>query len=189
MGLHHERIQTAAPILQPKLAAFLDRTEKAGYQVLVVRCWDSTQAQWLKFQQGRELDRATGVWEVTEPAKVITNALPGQSAHNLVDQAGRPASMAIDIIPLDRQGRPLWGLPGESDAQLELRWQQATGRAQAVAWDDLYRIAGRCGLDAYGDAWGAFMPSDKGHFEEPAYKLIVPVLGLSQPTWTMPAQT
>lgn len=187
MNLHHDRIQTTAMILRPKAEAFLERTAKAGYRILVVRAWESTDAQWLKYQQGRELDRATGTWEPSEPNRIITYALPGQSGHNLIDQEGHPASTAIDIIPVDPDGTPLWGLPGETAEQFEARWQKATGRSQETAWAHLYQIGGKCGLDAYGDDWGAVLKKDRGHFEEPAYGLILKALQLRQPAWAMPA--
>lgn len=187
MTLHHDRIQTLAPILRPKVEAFLERTAKAGYRILVVRAWENTEAQWLKYQQGREFDRATGEWEVTDGFKVVTNARPDQSGHTLIDADGRPASMAIDIIPVDHDGRPLWGLPGETAAQLDARWQKATGRSMETAWGHLYQIGGKCGLDAYGDAWGAVLAWDRGHLEEPAYKLILQALGLTWPSRTDPA--
>lgn len=187
LNLHHDRIQTAASILRPKAHDFLDRATKAGYRILVVRTWERTQAQWLKFQQGRKLDRATGTWEVTDPAKVVTNALPGQTAHNVIDQGGKPAAMGLDIIPIDLQDQPLWGLPDESVVQLEQRWGQATGRTEQLAWADLYRMASKAGLDAYGDEWGAVWTRDKGHLEEPAWELILPALELRQPTWVLPS--
>ena len=184
MNLHHDRIQLLAPMLQPKVEAFLDRSQKAGYQILVVRTWESADAQWLKYQQGRELDRATGEWDITDGAKVVTNARPDQSGHTLVDLlTGAPASMAIDIIPLDLHGQPLWGLPNETAKQLDARWQQATGRSKQAGWGQLYQISSKCGLDAYGDDWGAVLKWDEGHLEEPAYKLIVKELGLMWPAW------
>lgn len=186
-NLYHERITQTHPIVQAKARDFLARATAAGYRIMVVRGWDSTEAQWLKFQQGREMDRTDGTWRVVDPQKVVTDALPGQSGHNLIFEATRePGSTAIDIVPLDRQERPLWELPGESEAQLEIRWNQAVGRSVAAGWADLYRLASKSGLDAYGDDWGAVMKKDRGHLEEPAYRLILKELGLVQPVWTLP---
>ena len=181
MNLHHDRLQLLAPMLRPKADAFLERCQKAGYQILVVRTWESAASQWLKYQQGREIDRATGQWEVVEGGKVVTNARPDQCGHTLVTLDGQPAAMALDIIPLDLNGQPLWGLPRETAQQLDARWQAATGRSKDTGWAQLYQFSGKCGLDAYGDDWGAVLKWDEGHLEEPAYKLCLQALGLKWP--------
>lgn len=182
MNLHHDRIKLLAPMLQPKAEAFLELSRKAGYRILVVRTWESAEAQWLKFQQGREIDRATGEWEVSDKGKVVTNARPDQTSHTLVTLDGQPASMGIDIIPLDITGTPLWGLPGETAQSLDARWRAATGRSKDAGWAHLYQLAGKCGLDAYGDDWGAVLKWDEGHMEEPAYRLCIKALGLKWPS-------
>lgn len=43
----------------------------------------------------------------TAPGNVVTNAPPGQSAHNCVNPAGGPAARAFDIVPVVN-GKPCW---------------------------------------------------------------------------------
>jgi hypothetical protein len=118
---------------------------------------------------------------VTDPAAIVTRALPGQSGHNVLTHENLPAAMCADVIPLDLQGRPLWGLPAETPIQLEQRWIDAYEKTEGAAWADLYTLAGRCGLDPYGDPAGAYLKTDKGHFEEGAWALMLPALGLHLP--------
>lgn len=71
--------------------------------------------------------------------------------------------MALDVIPLWTDGTPDW----EVDDRF---------------WDSLYELAWKMGLDPLGDPIGSYLAGDKGHLEEPAWKLKLEGLGLIQPT-------
>ena len=114
------------------------------------------------YQNGREYDRAEGAWRVVNVNEVVTKALPGRSSHNVVDAVGRPASLAIDVIPLGENGEAMWDYPDD-------------------AWKALYAIAKQEGLDPYGDKEGAYLPRDKGHVEIPGGLLAAEALGLVVP--------
>lgn len=168
MNLHLDRLDEAAAVIRPKLLAFHQRARAAGYALLLVRCYDTPAAQFLKYQQGRTYDREMGQWTIAEPDKIITHARPGRSAHNVVTADGRPAALAADFIPVDPLGRPIWAAPPS-------------------VWQTLYRVAAHCGLDSYGDGWGAELAGDPGHwqepgFDDPCYCDVLSVLGLRRPT-------
>jgi hypothetical protein len=95
-------------------------------------------------------------------SSVVTRAKPGLSAHNVITIAGGPASMAVDVIPLNKDGSPDW-------------------RVGDDFWDDLYKIAWKVGLDPLGDPVGSYLAGDLGHIEEPAWKLKIDALGCVQP--------
>lgn len=173
MDLKTTLIQQAWPGLRPKLQAFHARAGQAGYRLLIVRVWASLDDQMRIYQVGRTLDRATGEWTVTDPALIRTKAQPGASGHNVVTIGlAQPASMCCDLIPLDKHDAPLWPkdlIEQQAPWRLEQRWVETFGVAEDVAWSRLYELAHKCGLDPLGDAVGAYLAFDKGHFEEPGY--------------------
>lgn len=163
MNQHLERLEQLAPVLRQPAAEFLRRAQaKAGVVLMIVFAWRSVAQQWALYQQGRTFSRELNDWLVSEPDKVVTKAKPGTSAHNLVTRNGEPASLALDVIPLNAQGQAVWNT---SD----------------TVWARLYEITADCGLDPYGDRWGAYLAGDKGHFEEPGWRLKVEGLGLMLP--------
>lgn len=163
MNQHLERLDGCAPLLrQPVVRLFELAKQKLAVSLLLVHGFRSVQEQLRLYQQGRTFDREQGVWMVSEQTQVVTNAKPGMSAHNLMDQIGMRAALAVDVIPLDPLGRPDWN-PDEA------------------FWDDLYDLAWKVGLDPLGDPIGAYLPADKGHLEEPGWKLKIDGLGLVLP--------
>lgn len=168
MNQHLDRLADLAPVLRRPAAEFIRRTQvKMGVVLLVVFTYRSVSKQWELYQQGRTFSRELGDWVVTEPDKVVTNAKPGSTAHNVITLAGEPASLALDVIPLDVQGQAVW-------------------RTSDTVWSRIYEIAADCGLDPYGDQWGAYLKSDKGHFEEPGWKWKLEGLGLVLPQPGLP---
>lgn len=164
MNQHLDRLDQLAPMLRVPARTFIDRAQaQLKVILLVVHTWRSVAQQLNIYQQGRTYNRETGEWEVSDPQMIKTKAKPGQSPHNLVMPDGTPASLALDVIPLDAQGAPIW----DTDDDL---------------WDDLYEIAWKCGLDPLGDPIGSYYAADKGHFEEPAYKMKFEGLGLVMPS-------
>lgn len=164
MNQHLERLDFLHPIIQVSARQLIERCHTSLKRTLmVVQGWRSLNDQALIYQKGRTLNRSTGVWEITDPAQVVTRAKPGTSAHNVVMiSTGAPASMALDVIPFNEDGTIDWD-------------------ADETFFDDLYEIAWKVGLDPLGDPIGSYLAGDKGHFEEPAWKLKIDGLGLMYP--------
>jgi hypothetical protein len=169
MNQHLERLNGLAGFLQPVVLELMTRCARdLKRPLLVVRGWSSYAEQLGKYQQGRTLDRESGEWVVTQPPRVVTQAKPGLSAHNVVMHGTMAkASVGVDLIPLLDSGQPDW--------QVSLAF-----------WDQLYPIAWKCGLDPLGDRVGAYLQGDLGHFEEPGWKLKLQGLGLMQPVGDEP---
>jgi hypothetical protein len=180
MDLHHDHLAECAMHVQPKAYAFLTRAEARGFRLLIVRAWASLAQQMEIYKIGRRYE--AGQWVVQDERLIRTRAKPGESPHNVVTTADRPAAMAFDCIPLDDHDRPLWLMEGETPVLLDNRWVKGTGLIERVAWQTLYTMAGQCGLDPYGDPWGAYLSGDKGHFEQPGWKYELSVLQMRLPT-------
>ena len=183
--LHHERLDGCHPLVRTKGHAAIAAAAASGHRLFLVRSWSSYAEQMGIYQIGRTQNPAPAAWE--ETGRVRTKAKPGLSAHNVLTAANMPSAMAFDLIPIDQDGRPLWipagpdGAPMETEEQNELRWLRTYGRRSVQIWEELYRTFARFGLDALGDTWGAFLAWDKGHFEEPGWKLALGPLGLTLP--------
>jgi len=176
----HPMVRTKAMLWAQACAAQLK------VELLIVHGYRPVRDQMLIYQQGRELDRASGEWKVNDPAKVVTNSKPGRSGHNLVyKDSGKGASLCVDIIPLDKKNAPLWKQPNETDIQLSQRWVETFDCIEDTAWSRLYELAHKYGLDPLGDKVGAYLAYDKGHVEEGGWKYIVDDLGLIYPVATL----
>lgn len=97
------------PIFRPKAEAFLKAANTAGLDVLVYCTLRTMQEQADLYAQGR-----------TKPGRIITNARPGQSAHNF--------GLAFDGAPLiggkidwDPEN-PVWDLYGKVATDSGLEW-------------------------------------------------------------------
>ena len=178
MDLHPKRLEACHPLVTAKGMEFLHHANAVGHKLLVVRSWSDFEEQMEIYKVGRTYNAATKEWE--ETGAVRTKAKPGTSAHNIITGDKAPASLAFDVIPIDSNGVPLWQVVDETPPQNELRWLRLYGRGQKAVWEELYKTAARCGLDAYGDTWGAYLAWDKGHFEEPRWQLALEPLGLTQ---------
>jgi hypothetical protein len=150
-------------IRQPAMLLIERCTLKLNRKLLIVQGWRSLQEQMLIYQKGRTLNRDTNEWEIT--GDIVTKAKPGLSAHNVISKQGERASMALDVIPLLPDGTAEWNVDDNF-------------------WDKLYELAWKVGLDPLGDVIGSYLAGDKGHFEEPAWKLKLDGLGLIQPVTT-----
>lgn len=164
---HLERIDLLHPIIQAPAHELVKRCHASlGRLLLVVHGWRSIDDQALLYQKGRTLNRTTGVWEITDVKNVVTRAKPGTSAHNIVRVATKaPASLALDVIPLNDEGKPDWDI-GEVDASF---------------WESVYDIAWKVGLDPLGDPIGSYLAGDMGHLEEPAFRFKMEALGVMFP--------
>ena len=134
-------------------------------KLLLVQGWRSIQDQMLLYQKGRTMNRETGEWDISDPRAIVTRAKPGRSAHNVITRLGERASMAVDVVPLLPDGTADWQVHDDF-------------------WDHLYELAWKVGLDPLGDPIGSYLAGDKGHFEEPAWKLKLDGMGLIQPVTT-----
>lgn len=83
------------PDLQDLYGQFKTRLDNVGKNkdfwggFLVTCTWRSNEEQKRLYDVGR-----------TIPGKILTNAKPGQSEHNIVDDDGKPSAEAFDIVPL-----------------------------------------------------------------------------------------
>lgn len=84
------------PDIRDKAVKFLELADKIGINVIITCTWRSNQEQADLYAKGR-----------TAPGGIVTNALPGESKHNLVDEQGFPAAKAFDVVPLVA-GKPVW---------------------------------------------------------------------------------
>lgn len=190
MNQHLERLVDCAPFVRDCGLELIDAAKtQLGFMLLVVRGYESTVQQWKRYQQGRRYDRAEDDWVIEDPAQVVTYAKGGTSGHNVITRAGQPASVCLDVIPLDQVGQPLWALQGaqyldsmEQPHQLDHRWIQTYDRTEEACWTQLYELSWKYGLDPYGDKIGAYLARDKGHLEEPAWKRKLEGLGLVLPS-------
>jgi peptidoglycan L-alanyl-D-glutamate endopeptidase CwlK len=92
--------------------AWVERCKAAGLDVLVYCTLRDLDEQARLYAQGR-----------TTPGKIVTNAKPGQSAHNY--------GLALDFVPLVG-GKPEWK-PGERYAQA-IALAEAEGMESASKW-------------------------------------------------------
>jgi peptidoglycan L-alanyl-D-glutamate endopeptidase CwlK len=132
------RIDHLHPELQMRALRCIQKWEAAGLSVLVTCTWRSREEQAELYAQGR-----------TKSGRIVTRAMPGQSAHNFT-VGGKPAALAFDVVPL-RHGKCVWGTrgdgidddPTDDDVDdLEL-WHRVAG------------IAKECGLEWAGE-WSRF---------------------------------
>lgn len=98
-----------APELRQLVDPWLADCAAAGIDVLVTCTLRTMHDQAVLYAQGR-----------TTPGKIVTNAKPGQSAHNY--------GLAVDVVPLVH-GKPDWS--GDSPVWVELA---NLGQARGLEW-------------------------------------------------------
>lgn len=158
-----ERLDGLAVFLRPPVLRLVELCQiRLSRTLFIVHGWRSVQEQMLIYQRGRTYNRETQEWDETEPAAIVTKAKPGTTAHNVISRTGARASVAVDVIPFDGEGRLDW------DVGMEF-------------WDALYELAWQVGLDPLGDRVGAHVKWDLGHFEEPGWQWKLDGLGLLLP--------
>ena len=109
-----------------KAQDFIERSRGAGIELLVTCTYRDDSEQAALYAQGR-----------TVPGRIVTNARPGQSLHNLM-HAGMPASRALDVVPMVG-GKPVWRTKG----------------ADLALWMRVGEIGESCGLEWAGRWRGA----------------------------------
>jgi len=88
--------------------------------------------------------------------KIVTNSLPGESAHNVMI-SGKPASMAVDFVPRF----PIYATNTIDDKpQYKYLWGYDIGKA---VWDKAIELAEKHGLES-GKEY-----HDYGHLQEPGF--------------------
>jgi len=117
------------PLMRPKVDAFIVAVKDAGIDMIVTCTKRTNTEQALLYSQGR-----------TMPGAIVTNAKPGQSAHNY--------GMAIDVVPV---------VNGKCD------WV-----CQDLVWQEIGHIGRSCGLEWYG-APGSKFP-EYPHFQLPNWE-------------------
>ena len=75
-----------------------------------------------------------------------SDAKAGESAHQY--------GLAFDCVPLGPASGDIW-------------WD-----APDKVWEFLYSMGAACGLDPLGDKYGEYLPWDKGHMQEPGWKIV-----------------
>ena len=100
------------PKLQPLCREHVRRCKAEGIDLLITCTFRDNAEQQALYDQGR-----------TKPGKIVTNAKPGQSKHNV--------GKAYDVVPL-RDGKPIWGTTGP-DGKL---WERVgnIGRSLGLVW-------------------------------------------------------
>lgn len=183
MDLHAERLNWVHPLVAAKVRIWQQMVmDRLRMPLLIVSGWRAVAEQTDRYALGRQLNPVTKQWEVVDPSQVVTNAKPGISAHNTVDvETNHGSAVAVDIIPIDKSGQPLWLLKDESPIHLAQRWRETFQNLESNVWADLYALAHRAGLDPLGDKVGAYLSGDKGHMEEPGWKYVMPELGIRYP--------
>jgi len=164
MKQHLERLDGLAPVIRMPVVELLANCDaKLHRKLLIVYGARSMAEQAALYQQGRELNRETGDWDVFDQGLVVTNSKPGFTAHNVVmKRTGSAASMAVDLIPLNADGSADWDV-------------------DRAFWEALWELAWTVGLDPLGDQKGAYLKKDLGHFQEPGWQLKLDGLGLMLP--------
>lgn len=105
------------PRLRGIFVRFNDAMIKAGIDFIVTCTFRNAVDQRAAFDQGR-----------TKPGRIVTNALPGQSKHNHVDNTGKPASLAFDIVIMEHGkpdwdiNNPKWKIAGRLGKSVGLEW-------------------------------------------------------------------
>ena len=115
--------------------AHIDNCHREGVELLIYCTLRTNEAQAKLYAQGR-----------TAPGKIVTNARPGQSAHNPMADG---KAMAYDCVPL-RYGKPVWETSSKEDSAL-------------------WAIVGRCG-EAAGLSWSGRWTGklkEMAHFQDP----------------------
>lgn len=144
-------IRDLSPAMQVLYNKFNDRCrrdielQKLGVTVLLICTYRADEEQDRLYAQGR-----------TAPGKIVTNAKPGQSAHNVATPQGAPAAEAFDIVPM-LHGKPMW-----SDHD-----DPATPEHEDQIWQMVGAHGVAAGLKWYGSA-GAKFP-EKPHFQNPSW--------------------
>lgn len=144
-------INDLVPWFSIKVKAFISALDTAKIEHRVVSTFRRNDVQEALFAVGRRILtkqeetvlRVEGLYPESQD-KPITNAATSlSSAHGW--------ALAFDI-ELMKNGIGWKNVPKE-------------------VWQEVYKVAEACGLDALGDPWGEYVPGDLGHFQEPGWRI------------------
>ena len=133
-----------SPVMQALCQKHLDRCrrdlelKKRGVEVILTCTFRSAEEQARLYAQGRD----PGV-----PGPIVTNARPGQSAHNAADDRGTPKAEAYDVAIL-KDGKLAWN--------------------DSAVWELIGAHGVAAGLKWYGSPGVAF--PEKPHFQNPNWR-------------------
>jgi peptidoglycan L-alanyl-D-glutamate endopeptidase CwlK len=148
-------IRDLSPKMQVLYNKFHDRCRrdpwmlKEGVTVLLTCTYRSNDEQAQLYAQGR-----------TAPGRIVTNAKPGRSKHNIVDAQGNPAAEAFDVVPL-RHGKPVWGTNGDGIDENDVD----DALDDLEVWERVGQHGVEVGLNWYGTPGSAF--KEFPHFQNP----------------------
>lgn len=92
-------LRPAIKFVQVEVQRALDETDPGLYVCTLVSAFRTFDEQRVNYAKGRvQLD--TGAWRTVDPKLIVTQSLPGQSAHNVVANDGSPCSLAGDLAIL-----------------------------------------------------------------------------------------
>src|SRR5438132_7100020 len=97
-ALSESRLSEVMPALRDKILMLAGALKPQGITLEVIEGLRSWQESDVLFEEGREL--RNGVWVITDPRKIVTNARGGYSWHNL--------GMAVDCAPELIEGEIDW---------------------------------------------------------------------------------
>lgn len=131
------RLEDLHPGVKAIAEDFQSQCASAGVSVLIYCTYRSDAEQAALYAQGRmpldEVNRLRKVADLAplgwgENGKIVTKAKPGESAHNHVDENGKPCALAFDCAPI-HAGKlswddkdPAWGVIGGIGVRLGLHW-------------------------------------------------------------------
>lgn len=108
---------------------FLRECKDRGIHIITTCTWRSPEQQAELYAQGR-----------TKPGRIVTRAKPGQTAHNYIDDEGKAASLAFDIVP-QVKGQLVWGTKGVDGALWE--YIGAIGKEVGLQWGGYWKFKDR----------------------------------------------
>jgi peptidoglycan LD-endopeptidase CwlK len=95
------KITDLALVLQEPCLELIHGLKVQHIDLLITCTYRSYGEQGALYAQGR-----------SRPGLIVTNAMPGESAHNRVI-GGRAAALAFDVVPI-LAGKPIWSLEGRN---------------------------------------------------------------------------
>jgi len=108
------KINDLIPALQPMAGAFLIKAKQAGFNIRITSTYRTLEEQAQLYANGRGSFVYNGVVYKASGNKIVTNAKPGQSKHNL--------RMAFDVVDKDKGYNIDWEVLGKIGEEIGLSW-------------------------------------------------------------------
>ena len=156
-GRHSVKLAHLDPEFRAQVEALITNLEEQGYSVRIESTYRSSRRQDMLY-------RMTKSWQSLGFKGGFTNAPGGESCHNMVNEAGEPASLAVDLWghrygPLlqvnpraQERHSPFLKAMGEEALQLGLNWggtwtKQVPWKAHGLGKDPPHVYSPRCPFD------------------------------------------